>query len=281
MATFYNQATLSYNGNVTSSNITTGELLELLSVSKTAVDSEYWLNENNTYVISIINSGSSSYSNLTVTDDLGSYPYGSGELVPLSYDADSVMYYINGTLQPSPAVASVSPLTFTGISVPAGGNAFIVYTASANAYAPLGQDGAITNTVTVTGGASTASAQETVYARSEAQLTISKSLNPTVITENGRLTYTFVIQNYGNTAIVAADDAMVNDTFDPVLSALDVNFNGTAWTAGINYSYNSAAGLFATAPGQITVPAAEYTQDASGAWIITPGVSVLTVTGTI
>lgn len=281
MATFYNQATLSYNGNVTSSNITTGELLELLSVSKTAVDSEYWLNENNTYVISIINSGSSSYSNLTVTDDLGSYPYGSGELVPLSYDADSVMYYINGTLQPSPAVTSVSPLTFTGISVPAGGNAFIVYTASANAYAPLGQDGAITNTVTVTGGASTASAQETVYARSEAQLTISKSLNPTVITENGRLTYTFVIQNYGNTAIVATDDAMVNDTFDPVLSALDVNFNGTAWTAGVNYSYNSAAGLFATAPGQITVPAAEYTQDASGAWIITPGVSVLTVTGTI
>ena len=41
MATFYNQATLSYNGNTTTSNITTGELVEVLSATKTAVQTEY------------------------------------------------------------------------------------------------------------------------------------------------------------------------------------------------------------------------------------------------
>ena len=37
MATFYNQATLSYGGNTTTSNITTGELLDALTAVKTAL----------------------------------------------------------------------------------------------------------------------------------------------------------------------------------------------------------------------------------------------------
>ena len=253
----------------------------MLSVSKTAVDDEYWLNDENTYVVSIINSGSASYANLTVTDDLGAYPYGTGTRVPLTYVEDSVLYYVNGVLQSDPTVANVSPLTITGISVPAGGNAILVYAARANSFAPLEEGSEITNTVTAAGCGVSAQAQETVTARTEADLTISKSLNPTVIAENGRLTYTFVIQNYGNTPVVATDDTVITDTFDPILSALDVTFNGTQWTAGVNYSYNTATGLFATAPNQITVPAATYTQDASGAWVIQPGVSVLTVSGTI
>lgn len=281
MATFYNQATLSYNGNVTNSNITTGELLEVLSVSKTAVDDEYWLNDENTYVVSIINSGTMPYTNLTVTDDLGRYYYGTGTLVPLTYVEDSVLYYVNGVLQTAPAVTAGSQLTVTGINVPAGGNAVIVYAARANSYAPLEEGSEITNTVTVTGNTCTVSAQETVTARNEAELTISKSLNPTVIAENGRLTYTFIIQNYGNAPVDATDDAVITDTFDPVLSGLDVSFGGTSWIAGVNYSYNNITGLFATAPNQITVPAASYIQDTSGAWFIQPGVSVLTVSGVV
>ena len=45
MATFYNQAVLSYNGNTTTSNITTGELLEVISATKTAVVDEYTEND--------------------------------------------------------------------------------------------------------------------------------------------------------------------------------------------------------------------------------------------
>jgi len=41
-------------------------------------------------------------------------------------------------------------------------------------------------------------------------------------------------------------------------------------------------GVFNTIAGQITVPAATYTQNpATGIWTLTPGVSVLKVTGTV
>ena len=61
-----------------------------------------------------------------------------------------------------------------------------------------------------------------------------------------------------------------------------VTFNDTVWTENVNYTYAETTGVFETVPGQITVPAAIYTQDpATGEWIVEPGVSVLTVTGTI
>ena len=55
-----------------------------------------------------------------------------------------------------------------------------------------------------------------------------------------------------------------------------------AWSDPANYSYNAATGTFATQEGQITVPAATFTQDATtGEWTVTPGAGTLTVTGTI
>ena len=41
MATFYNKATLTYNNGSTDSNIVTGELAEVLSAAKTALESDY------------------------------------------------------------------------------------------------------------------------------------------------------------------------------------------------------------------------------------------------
>ena len=99
--------------------------------------------------------------------------------------------------------------------------------------------------------------------------------------DNGRVTYTFLIQNSGNEAIVATDNASVTDTFDPILTDLVVTFNGTVLAEGTGYTYNAATGQFATVPGAITVPAATYTQDATGAYTTTPGIATLTVTGTI
>ena len=82
--------------------------------------------------------------------------------------------------------------------------------------------------------------------------------------------------------MVATDDAAISDTFDPILTDLVVTFNGTAWTAGADYNYNQATGLFTTVPGRIVVPAATYTQDpVTGAYTLTPGIATLTVTGTI
>ena len=102
-----------------------------------------------------------------------------------------------------------------------------------------------------------------------------------MVTENGQLTYTFVIENTGNTPAVATDNIVVTDTFDPILDPITVNFNGSAWVAGVNYNYNTTTGVFSTVAGEITVPAATYTQNPDGTWMISPGVSTLTVTGTV
>ncbi|MBQ7291449.1 MAG: hypothetical protein IJW76_06990 [Clostridia bacterium] len=283
MATFYNQAILSYNGNTTTSNITTGEILEVLSATKNAVVGEYTSDDAITYVVSIINSGASAFTGLTLTDDLGEYTSGTLTLVPLTYTADSLQYYENGVLRPTPAVASENPLTVTGISVPARGNATIIYEARTNGFAPIGTGGTITNTAVISGtNVSPVTVEETINASEEARLTISKSLSPATVAENGVITYTFVIQNSGNTAAVAADNVAVTDTFNPILSGITVAFNGETWAENTNYTYNEATGIFSTVPGQITVPEATYTQDpASGVIIVNPGVSVLTVTGTV
>ena len=278
MAIFTNQATLVYNGGSANSNVAVGEILEVLSADKTAVSGSYAPGELVTYVITIRNTGTGAFTNLTVTDDLGG-----GTNAPLTYEEGTVLYFVNGVPQAAPAVTPGAPLVFTGISVPATGNAAIVYQARANAFADPGLEGTITNTVTITGGGLTApvTATETVNAAIGPDLSITKTITPAQVADNGRVTYTFLIQNSGNEAIVATDNASVSDTFDPILTDLVVTFNGTVLAEGTGYTYNAATGQFDTVPGVITVPAATYTQDATGAYTTTPGIATLTVTGTI
>lgn len=282
MAIFYNQATLSYNGNTTNSNITTGELLEVLSASKTAVVDEYINGREVTYVINIVNSGNSAISGVTVTDNLGAYIFGTGTRVPLTYSEGSVRYFADGVLQPAPTVTTGAPLTFSGITVPANGIGTLVYSAVPNSFASPAVGGTITNTAVITGGGNSVTVTEDITAAQGPQLSINKSVSPAVVTDNDRLTYTFVIQNTGNTAITTADNAFITDTFDPVLSDLTVTFNGAVWTEGVNYTYDETTGLFTSLEEQITVPAATYSQDpVTGGWVIDPGVSTLVISGTV
>lgn len=284
MATFFNQATLTYNNTTTLSNIVTGEIVGVISAEKTAVSPDYTTGENIAYVISIINNGSVPYSDLTVTDDLGTYQSGGLTLTPLTYVEGSAKYYVNGTLQPAPSVAALYPLTFTGINVPAGGNAIIAYEAVANGFAPLGADGEITNTVTITGDqiSTPITADETIGTAGGPNLSITKELSPVSVPENGQITYTFVIRNTGNEEIVATDNAVIADVFEPILDITSVTYNGTPWAEGVNYNYDQLTGTFTTIEGQITVPAATYTQDpTTGEWVITPGTATVVVTGTV
>ena len=278
MAIFTNQATLVYNGGSANSNIAVGEILEVLSADKTAVEGSYAPGEPVTYVITIRNTGTAAFTGLTVTDDLGG-----GANAPLTYEAGTALYFVNGVLQAAPTVTAGPPLVFTGITVPGNGDAALVYQARANSFAAPGVDGTITNTVTITGGGLTApiTATETVNAAIGPDLTITKTITPAQVADNGRVTYTFLIQNSGNEAIVATDNASVSDTFDPILTDLVVTFNGTVLAEGTGYTYNAATGQFDTVPGVITVPAATYTQTPDGEYTTTPGIATLTVTGTI
>lgn len=284
MAIFTNQATLTYNGSSTNSNIAYGELLEVLAATKTAVEGSYTPGELVTYVVTLRNTGNAPLTGLVVTDNLGGYDFNGTTVYPLTYEDGSVVLFANGVPQAAPTVVAGPPLVFSGITVPAGGDTVIVYQAQANAYANPAVGGTVENTVTVTGdGLSTPiTATETVNADAGAMLSISKSITPAQVVDNDRVTYTFVIQNSGNQAVVATDDAAITDTFDPILTALTVTFNGVPWAQGVQYNYNEATGLFATVPGQILVPAATYTQDpVTGAYTAAPGIATLVVTGTI
>jgi uncharacterized repeat protein (TIGR01451 family) len=246
MATFTNQATLTYNGVSTNSNVAFGEILDALTATKTAVEDTYAVGDTLTYVVALRNVAGGALAGLTVTDDLGGYDFGGTTVYPLTLVAGSVLFYVDGVLQPAPAVTAGPPLVISGLTLPADSDAVIVYQARVNEFAPPAADGTVVNTVTVTGDGLSApvTATETVAADTAAALTISKSISPTQVVDNDRVTYTFVIQNFGNEAV--------------------------------------ANGLFATNPGQITVPAATFVQDpVTGAYSVTPGTATLVVVGTI
>lgn len=283
MATFYNQATLSFRGSTVPSNVATGEIIEVLSAVKTAVTEEYTRGTAITYAINIFNSGAAPLTGLTVTDDLGAYAFGSVTLRPLDYEEGSVKLFANGILQAAPSVTAGPPLVFSGVSVPANGVATLLYTAHANEFAPPESGSSVTNTARIeSNGLTPVTVSATVPAATEPALTIFKSLSPASVPANGQVTYTFEIRNAGGTATAETDGLSVADTFDPLLSGLTVTVDGTARTAPADYTYDGESGLFRTVPGVLAVPAASYTQDpATGAWSIAPGVTVLTVTGTI
>ena len=110
MARFTNQAQLRYGNEITNSNIAVGEITEVLSATKTAVRDTYGQNENVTYVISIVNSGTTAFNGITVTDNLGEYLFNTRELTPLTYIPGTVKYYANGILQATPAVTAGPPM---------------------------------------------------------------------------------------------------------------------------------------------------------------------------
>ena len=283
--TFTNQATLSYTGATVQSNVAVGSVEGTLSAAKQAVAEQYGAQDTVTYIISVVNSGVNAATGLTVTDDLGAYAFGAGTVQPLTYVDGTVRYYIDGVLQPSPTVTAsdTDGLVITGVSVPAGGSAMLVYSATVNEYAPLDQGASVTNTVVVSGETvCDVTAQETVDAVSAADVELLKSVTPVPVAENGTLTYTFLLRNTGNTAVTAAENAVISDTFAPVLTDISVTLNGAPLAETTGYTYDETSGVFITVQGVITVPEATYTQDPdTGAWAVTPGTAELTVTGTV
>ena len=106
MPTFSNQAQLSYNGITANSNIAYGQILEVLAASKTALSDTYASGDRITYIFSIVNSGTSAFSDLTVNDNLGANSFTTDTpetitLCPLTYIPSSMKLLSNGALQPA------------------------------------------------------------------------------------------------------------------------------------------------------------------------------------
>ena len=283
MATFTNQATLIFNGQSTSSNVTTGEIITGLTLTKTAISSTYKKDGRVSYIVTVSNAGAA-VTNATLTDNLGEYEVGALTVYPLTYVTGSLLYYQNGTLATGATAVGGPPLVITGIDIPAGGNVQLIYEVETNEYTPNALGSTVLNVATLTdyGAGEALSDTATVNADADVALNIAKAICPTVVSDDGTLTYTFIIQNAGNTAVVATDDLVVRDTFNPILNPITVTLNGTVLTEGTDYTYDPTTGEFATLPGVITVPAATYAQDpTTGVYSTTPGVAVLTIAGTV
>ena len=287
MAIFQNQATITLGGVTRASNITVGEIVEAVTLEKAATPATYTQGSRITYVVNIQNTGESALTGLTVTDDLGAYTTGSAPekqitVVPLTYVDGSVLLFTNGVEGTAPQVTAGTDLMFTGIDVPAGGTVTLVYLADTNEYAPLGEGGEIVNTATVTGTGVTGEVSDTalITAQSAADLSIVKSVSPTLVAENSRVTYTFEVQNTG-AAVAAGDGAVINDTFSPILTDLVVTLDGVTLTAD-QYTYDVTTGEFATVSGVLAIPGGTATQDPdTGVWTVEPGTATLTVSGII
>lgn len=285
MATFYNQATLTFDGRTLTSNRTEGEIVSRLTLTKTAVTTDYGPGDIIVYAITLVNNDNADKTDITLTDDLGSFaPQGGPEVTPLTYEGGVILYYRNGVLQPTPTITTENSLVITGINVPAGGNVIIIYEVEANEFAPRGANAVINNTVIATGAGICEELTDTaqIPTRNEPQLSIAKAVCPEIVSCDDQVTYTFIIQNTGNTPVVATDDLIVSDVYDPILTNISVTLNGTALAEGTGYTYNEETGEFTTIGGAIPVPAATFTRDPdTGVVNATPGVAVLTVTGTI
>ena len=99
MAIFTNQATLTYQGNSTNSNIAYGEILDVLAATKTAVEGSYTPGQLVTYVVTLRNTGNVPLTGLVVTDNLGGYDFNGTTVYPLTYEDGSVVLFTNGVPQ--------------------------------------------------------------------------------------------------------------------------------------------------------------------------------------
>lgn len=283
-----NQASLNYqyNGQTGSaiSNIATATLTEALSVEKVSIEDVYRFGETLTYSVSVFNSSAQTLTNVVVTDNLGSYNVGANTVTPLTYVGGAILF-VNGVFvgDIAPTTVGENAVTFTLPTLAPNSRAQILYKAVVNSSAPLSEGGTITNVVSVLGTGTTmppATDSNTVTVDNYADVTITKNMSPSNVSDGEAITYTFVISNYGNTE---ATNIVLRDAFDPAPENIVVQVNGETLPAS-DYTYvGGVLTLPAAGSGYaLSLPAATITQDpTTGEVSVVPSSLTVTVVGTI
>ena len=130
MPSIENFATVSYtSGGVTEtkmSNIAEISVESAVGFTKTSLGDTYTDNSILTYILTVTNSSGSEITGSTITDNLGTYVFGTAELTPLEYVSPAVLL-VNGqdlSAQLSVDSSTQGSLTFTVPSIPAGAKLF-------------------------------------------------------------------------------------------------------------------------------------------------------------
>ena len=283
-----NQASVAYqyNGQSASilSNIASAVLTEPLSMEKVSLESVYRYGEEITYSISFENSGTAALSGVTVTDNLGTYTLAGTmtAVTPLTYVAPAILLIDGiyaGNITPTQTENSV---VFTIPALAASSRAQIIYKAAVNAFAPLGDGAVIENTVSLTASGINALITDSnqITADDYADVTVTKSMSPTNVVDGDALTYTFVINNYGN---APAEEIVLRDAFDPAPESITVQLNGvTQPTAAYTYENGVLTYPAEGAAQTLSLPAATIVQDPiTGQVSITPSSLTISVTGVL
>ncbi len=287
MPTIENFATVNYTSSgvaaTRTSNLAEIELTSSLSFTKTTLGDTYTANTPVTNILSVTNTAASPVTNIVITDDLGTFTFGTGELTPLTY-VEPARLLINGqdaTAQLVVNTDNTSSVVFTIPSLASGATANIVYNTLPNQYAPLGAADSITTTATLTSDSDCADGSTTavITPATAADIDVVKTMSPNPVVCGDTVTYTIRIYNYGNTP---AENVRLTDTFTPAPENITVSRNGLA-LLDTEYSYvdGTLTVPIATADGD-TVPAATSTRDATtGVVTVVPGVVEYVITGTI
>lgn len=282
MAVITNQANLTYTYGATTasavSNIAETEWNASLAAEKRALESAYREGSTLTYLISLKNSGAAPVEDLVITDDLGAYtPAGAAAPVtPLTFSGHATLY-VNGTFSEELTPETVPEgVRFTVPEIPAGADALLIYQATVNGFAPLTAGSEIVNTASV-GETEPLTVSATVPVEAYADVSIEKEMSPNPLTDGAPMTVTFTIENRGNTE---ATDLVLTDDFPLTLTDPSVTVNGAPVT-----DFTFTGNLF-TLPAEgsattLSVPAAAFSQDETGAVTVAPGVLTIVLTGTV
>ena len=287
MATIENFATVSYtSGGISEtkvSNLAEIGLESAISFTKSTLGETYGEDDVITYILSMTNTSASTITSVSITDDLGTFVFGTLELSPLTYTAPALLL-IDGqdvSAQLTVDTSTAGSLVFSFPALPAGATANIVYRAAVNEYAPLDVNARVTNTATLTSDSDCAdgTASATITAVSAANVSVFKQMSPNPVICGDTVTYTIRIYNYGN---IAAENVVLTDTFNPAPENITVSRDGVL-LIGTDYTYvNGTLTVPSTAQSPVTVPAATFVRDATtGIVNVTPGMIEYTITGTI
>ena len=285
MAIIENFATVRYtSGGVTAtrvSNIAQIDLNTSVTFTKSAIGTGYSDGATVTYIITVSNTSSTALSELSITDDLGTFAFGESTLTPLTYVGPAVLL-VDG--QDASANLTVDPsnpasLVFTVPALAASTTANIIYTARINEFAPLELGSTVTNTAALTSDSSCAdgTATATVTVEPTADVSVLKQMSPNPVVCGDTVTYTIRVYNYGNSP---AEDVVLTDAFEPAPTDITVTRNGVALVA-TDYTYENGL-LTVPSVGGDTVPAATFTRDSvTGEVIVSPGIVEYVITGTV